>query len=291
MHITLMHNPTAGQGQHSKEKLLQILREAGYDPTYQSTDEDDFPQALSEPGELVAIAGGDGTIDKVAQHLSGRNIPIGILPLGTANNIAKTLGITDSLEKLIAGWTSATHQKFDVGVVEAPWGTTHFIEAMGVGMFPQMMPLVSIAKEDHSFSSCDQELKYDLNAFKAMLGNYRAQTWQVTLDGQDCSGRYLLIEAMNIQNIGPNICVAPSADPGDGYFDVVFVSEEERKTFEHYLASCLNGEEKVPNFTIRRGKHLQLLWEGSEVHATDTLTLFLLAKKNEKPLSIIWQVA
>ncbi|MBE9166337.1 hypothetical protein IQ238_01900 [Pleurocapsales cyanobacterium LEGE 06147] len=266
MRITLMHNPTAGQGQHSKKSLLRALREAGYDPCYQSTDEDDFPRALSALGELVAIAGGDGTVNKVVKHLIGRDIPIAILPLGTANNISKTLGIDDSLENLITGWASAARRKFDVGVVESPWGTTHFIEAVGVGMFPQMMPLVSTAKKGHGFASSNDELEYDLEAFKTLLYNYRPQAWQITLDGQDYSGRYLLVEAMNIQNIGPNICVAPLADPGDGHLDVVLITEEERETFGQYLTNCLSGDETTPDFTVCRGKHLQLRWEGSEIH-------------------------
>jgi diacylglycerol kinase (ATP) len=266
MRITLMHNPTAGQGQHSKQMLLQTLREAGYDPYYQSTDEEDFPQVLSAPGELVAIAGGDGTVNKVVKHLVGRSIPIAILPLGTANNISKTLGIKGSIKDLITEWTSATRRKFDVGVVESPWDRTYFIEAVGVGLFPQMMPLISTVKKERRFTSSNEELKYDLKALKTLLGEYCPQTWQITLDGQDYSGRYLLVEAMNIQNIGPNICMAPSADPSDGYLDLVLIPEEERETFERYLANCLNGSKATSVFTVCRGQNLQLRWEGSEIH-------------------------
>ncbi len=266
MHITLMHNPTAGDEQHSQEMLLETLREAGYEPYYQSTDENNFSHALESPGEFVVVAGGDGTVNKVIKHLIGCDIPIAILPLGTANNIAKTFGIVGSLKALIAGWASARRRKFDIGVAEGPWGVAHFIEAIGVGLFPQMMPFISAIKKGQTFSSPDEELEYDLDTLKALLSDYRSQAWQVTLDGQVFSGHYLLLEAMNIQDIGPNICLAPEADPSDGYLDVVFVTEEERDNLRQYLSDCLVRNKTAPNFTVRRGQHLQLQWKGSEVH-------------------------
>jgi len=65
---------------------------------------------------------------------------IAILPLGTANNIAKTIGLLDmSLTDSIAGWTTACRMKYDVGIARGPWGSTFFLEGVGVGLFTENM--------------------------------------------------------------------------------------------------------------------------------------------------------
>ncbi|MEO8627522.1 MAG: hypothetical protein ABI612_05390 [Betaproteobacteria bacterium] len=51
---------------------------------------------------------------------------------------------------------------------------------------------------------------------------------RAVLDGNDISGVYIMFQAMNIQRVGPNLFIAPDADPGDGLFDVVLLAEDER---------------------------------------------------------------
>jgi diacylglycerol kinase (ATP) len=82
------------------------------------------------------ISGGDGTVGKVATLLIGNRTPIAILPMGTANNIATTLGLTNrSVPDLIKGWTNARPVNFDAGLAKGPWGSQHFIEGFGIGLF------------------------------------------------------------------------------------------------------------------------------------------------------------
>ena len=75
---------------------------------YQSCKEKKWKKVLKKPCDIVAVAGGDGTVGKVARELIEKRIPIAVLPLGTANNIAKSLGIADiPLQDLVASWTAA----------------------------------------------------------------------------------------------------------------------------------------------------------------------------------------
>ena len=86
------------------------------------------------------MAGGDGTVGKVARRLIGSPTPIAILPLGTANNIANTLDVTGkSLKELIRSWKTARCINFDAGVAKGPWGTESFVEGFGVGLFAETM--------------------------------------------------------------------------------------------------------------------------------------------------------
>ena len=59
-----------------------------------------------------------------------------------------------------------------------------------------------------------------LNWVRERLWDYPAKRVEITLDGKDFSGEYILVEVMNIQYIGPSLHLAPSADPGDGQLEV-----------------------------------------------------------------------
>ncbi len=141
MKIVLIHNPDAGDDQQpSSDELLGLIRDAGHTARYQSSKDENWHSALEQACDIVAVAGGDGIIGTVAKHLIGRQVPIAVLPMGTANNIAKTLGLTDRpLEQLIAGWATAPRVKFDVGMASGPWNLKYFIEGLGIGLFTETM--------------------------------------------------------------------------------------------------------------------------------------------------------
>src|SRR5687767_10564763 len=115
MRVTVIHNPGAGDGETSAKELLAALREHGYQPQYHSSKGGDLGTALADPGELVVVAGGDGTVGDVAKRLAGRAIPVAVLPAGTANNIATTLGSEGPLRDQVARWAAARRRPFDVG--------------------------------------------------------------------------------------------------------------------------------------------------------------------------------
>src|SRR5215217_7669308 len=106
MRATLIHNPQAGDESHERDHLVTLIRGAGYEVVYRSSKED-FGTALKDPGDLVVVAGGDGTVRKVAMHTIDCGVPIALLPMGTANNISKSLGISGTPEELISGWPTA----------------------------------------------------------------------------------------------------------------------------------------------------------------------------------------
>ena len=106
MNVTLIFNPDAGDDQQpSADELLKLIRQAGHTASYQSSKDENWQSALEQSCDIVAVAGGDGIVGTVAKNLIGRHVPIGVLPMGTANNVAKTLGLIDRpLEQLVAGW-------------------------------------------------------------------------------------------------------------------------------------------------------------------------------------------
>ena len=92
-----------------------------------------FPSNLGD-AECVVVAGGDGTVARAGRVLAGGPVPMAILPLGTANNIARSLGdIHGDVEQLAARWRGQV-VKIDVGVVEAHGRAHRFLESVGCGL-------------------------------------------------------------------------------------------------------------------------------------------------------------
>ena len=273
MKITMIHNPNAGDDQQpSGDELLGLIRGAGHTTAYQSSKEADWDKALKEPGDLVAVAGGDGIVGKVAKKLIGKPVPIAVLPLGTANNIAKTLDVLDQpLTQLVDGWVQARRRKFDVGVASGPWGSTCFIEGLGMGLFTTTMHRLDARDNIDLAHASDSEEKLTsvLEILKDRLPSCPAKPLQLTLDGQDLSGEYVLLEAMNIKSIGPNLHLAPDADPGDGLLDIALLANGEQHQLNSYLSDCIAGKPCSPDLRVHRGKHLQIVWEGSVIHIDD----------------------
>jgi diacylglycerol kinase family enzyme len=87
MKVTLIHNP-GDEEQPSAQEILDLIRGAGYAVVCQSAKDENWHTALKNRGDIVAVAGGDGMVGKVAKRLIGNNIPMAVLPLGSVNDIA-----------------------------------------------------------------------------------------------------------------------------------------------------------------------------------------------------------
>jgi diacylglycerol kinase (ATP) len=221
---------------------------------------------------VVAVAGGDGTVSKVARRLIGKPTPVAILPLGTANNVACTLGMADrTLKDLISGWKVARCVHFDAGVAKGPWGSTHFIEGFGLGLFAETMFQIDSTNEKELAQADDpeEEINSVLKILKGRLRDFKSSELNVRLDGEDLSGQYVLLEALNVRFIGPNLNFAPEADTQDGLLDIITVPHGKRAELSKYLAGRINGTKSLLKLPRRRGSHLQIEWESSPVHIDD----------------------
>jgi diacylglycerol kinase family enzyme len=111
----------------------------------------------------------------------------------------------------------------------------------------------------------------------------RCEPLEVTaaLDGRDISGRYLLLEAVNLPYVGPNLHLAHDSQPGDGQFDVVLVTEDERERLLYYLEHWQENRERLGMLPTRRGRRLQIEWTGFALHIDDKLQPKATAKPKE----------
>ena len=262
MRAIVLHNPTAGSGDVAAEALLAALAAGGIASRYCSTEQPDFPDALEEPADLVVVAGGDGTVVKAIDHLRNRSTPIAILPLGGANNIARSLGITaDPLEIARAGWRERHARRLDIGAAAGPWGERLFVEAVGIGALAEAA--AAIAERE---VAAPEKSRLAREALREVLAAARPETVRLTVDGRELEPLCLLAEIMNIASIGPRLSLAPAADPGDGLLDLVYLEPEARAEM---LAWLEVSSERPPPLTTRRGRVFAMEWRQGRLHVDD----------------------
>lgn len=268
MRVTALYNPEAGAQSVTRQRLRALLERAGFGATYHSTKADGWKDVLDDPGDLVVVAGGDGTTAKVAKRLAGRGIPLAILPAGTANNVARSLGLDAPLQTLVARWAEATPTPVDLGMARGPWGEELFIEACGLGVFPRMLEIAAAReKMTPAERRMSGQSKKGIELMMDLVESSAARHWSVSLDGRDLSGEYIMLEAMNIRHIGSGMELAPNADVSDGELDVVAVRTEDRESFlEH--ARGLGPGAPLPRF-MHRGKHLDIAYTETLAHIDD----------------------
>jgi diacylglycerol kinase family enzyme len=269
----LLHNPGAGDGDTSRAELLKLLRAAGFKCSYSSTKPLHWEKVETAAVDLLVLAGGDGTVRKIAGELLDRKVldrklPIGLLPFGTANNIARTLDLPASAAEIIRGWRTGKIRHFDVGRIDGLSEPTFFLESFGYGLFPKLMHEMKVQKKD-AIEDPAERLDAALHLLYELILSSPAKKCRLSIDDKDHSGNFLLIEVMNIRSIGPNLNLAPEADPGDGEFDVVLISEDQRPELAEYVRKKIDGREVTFEFPVLRAQAIEMFWDGRHLHVDD----------------------
>lgn len=248
MRVTLIHNPSAGDEGHGRTELVAILEAAGHQVDYRPT-ADRGKEVLCRRPELVAVAGGDGTVAAVFEEFAGSATPVAVIPLGTANNIAGTLGLSGrEPEELVRAWPECVLLPFDVCEVGAPCEQP-FVESAGGGVLAELFARADEESED--------KVEHGLEVLRDVLAEAPVAHWELDLDGRNLSRPLLGMAAMNVREIGPEIMLAPAANPCDGLLDVVLLAEEDRGPLRAYVEERLGGRSAAtPPLRSRRGREL-----------------------------------
>lgn len=269
--VLLFYNPGSGNGMHSAKQLEEQIRNSGF--SCKLVLHKEHLSDLSD-ADVFAIAGGDGTVRKFILQLLNRPLkylrPIGLLPLGTANNISKTLKIKNNTnnEKQIAPWKKDRRTPFDVGTAISAAAEHFFIESMGFGIFPKLMKKMSNAPKSAT-NTPEEEFDLAFSTLYNIAETYEARTCSIELDGRKYAGKYLMVELMNIQNLGSNMCIAPAAEPGDGRMDIVMVPEADRALLLSYIKDLSTKTKAVFPFKTVSAVEVKINWAGKVAHVDD----------------------
>jgi diacylglycerol kinase (ATP) len=262
MRVTIMHNPSAGQGQVKKKDLIAACKLAGLSASYYSTKAEGWKKALRKRADLVVVAGGDGTVSKIACQLVGRDVPLAIVPLGNANNIARSVGIAGTVHELAESWTHGHKRPLDIGLAFGAWGSRKFVEAVGVGPLAFIIENDGESDKKHGADNLRQGRKELRQAFKKA----EALDYRLELDGKAMTGRFVAIEVANIPYTGPGLELVPKSDPGDGVLNVVCVRAAERDKVVAWLEA---PHEKRSPLRAKRGRKLSFRWQSGPLRIDD----------------------
>lgn len=164
----------------------------------------DFEKLIA-PRAPVVVAGGDGTVEFVVRKLADKEHPLGIVPLGTFNNLAHALGLPDELDQAIDTARRGRPQAITLGKVNGHV----FVEACAIGMFGDAIVLGDSAKDLH-FGEAVEKLREVIGA--------EPFSYELTgdLEGQ---GTAMSLVLSNTSSIGAQLPVS-QASPADPYLEL-----------------------------------------------------------------------
>jgi diacylglycerol kinase (ATP) len=210
----------------------------------------------ARPGEDVVVAGGDGTVGPVAEALTGRERALGILPMGSWNNIARGLGIPIELEPALDVIGRGEVAQVDAGLAwhaeshdeKPPMDARAFFEAAGVGLDAAGFGAVELGgRAGWRFAA--------RAAWRAL--RKRRSRMLIELDGKVLRRRAPAVTVCIGPYHGLGFALVADADPADGRFDIaVFSGMSELDVVRHFLAVARGRERKEPRIELLRGKRI-----------------------------------
>ena len=248
--VTLLHNPNAGDGGPSDDELRLLIEALGHEVVDVIGLPDDGEDLEIPATELLVIAGGDGTVRAAAVPAAQRGTPVAILPLGTANNLATSLGVQGPFETLVMSWHEATFRKIDIGLARTARGQRPFMEGAGAGALADLV-LAKASGPRHLDRTA--RLARAWTRFEERLTEFDGVPAQVVVDDEVVDGVFVLVEVLNTPRTGPGVEFAPAADPGDGLLDVVLLRAMDRE-----LRGPIDPDEIPGRVETRRGRQVEI---------------------------------
>jgi diacylglycerol kinase (ATP) len=275
MRTVLILNPTSGESAlattHSEtgtneELILASLRAHNIEPTVLYTTIEDpgkimAQQAAQDGAELVIAAGGDGTLHAVASGVLNTNSALGILPMGTMNNIARSLKIPEDIEHACEIIATGETSQIDVGKLN----DTIFLEVAGAGLEAALFPAAEELKSKGIWSTFSG-IVHGLRT----LVSFQATEFTITFDGKKPRHvKAIQISICNSPYYGARLQFAPSAMMDDGLLNALIYRKFSKfDYFRHALSISQGQRDLAPRISRRKIKTIRIEAEHPvELHA------------------------
>jgi diacylglycerol kinase (ATP) len=210
----LLMNPRARRGAEGAEALAGQLRRAGMALVPEAVDHPSrWPELIRRHAggiDRVIVAGGDGTLNAAVQGLAKTGIPLGIIPLGTANNLARTLGIASDLTAACETIAAGRRRRIDLGWVNG----RYFITTASIGLSVQITEELSPSAKRRW-----GPMAYGLAALKAIRRSHPFHA-DVEWEGGARHTRTVQIVVGNGRYYGPALAVTEDATIDDARLDL-----------------------------------------------------------------------
>ncbi len=216
-------------------------------------------RAVDRGVDLILVAGGDGTINEAVNGMVHSDVPLGILPAGTANVLANELGIGKTMERAATVLADAVQERVALGLISSETEKRHFLLMAGAGL--------------------DADIVYNLNPrVKEAVGKAaywmggfskvgrRIPEFTVQADGREYRAGFALLS--RVRNYGGDLEIAPTISLLDDEFEMVLFEGESSLGFLKYmLAVVVHQQQSMRGITIVRTR--QAIFsspEGSKIH-------------------------
>ena len=265
MRVLVVYNPVAGPRDvaHDLEQAIGLLRAQGWQVDVRRTlgpgDATTFArQAAADGYDMVAAAGGDGTLGEVATGLVGTACAMGVLPVGTGNVWAHMLDLPvwtpvyrAALSDAAKVLTQGEIRQIDLGQI----GERYFMLWVGVGLDAQVVTSVEPTREIRRSLGSLGILAYVVSTVTQLLG-LRGSRVTVSIDGHTMRQRVILVIITNAQLYGPSWRLAPQAQLDDGLLDVYVFKGSNILDVARYIIMLILGrhrrDPKIETFRARR---------------------------------------
>ncbi|AJA47417.1 diacylglycerol kinase [Clostridium pasteurianum DSM 525 = ATCC 6013] len=237
--VKFIYNPYSGENSilNNIDKVIKIHQKKGYTIIpYRISMEFNIDRAFEDIDDnykYILIAGGDGTVDTVVNCMKNRglDIPIAILPVGTANDFAKFIGMPSNIEKACKQILSTEVKKIDLGKIN----DKYFLNVASMGLFTDISQ-----KTDVNLKNTMGKLAYYIKGIE-QLPNFRKLKVKVRSEKSYFDGDIYLMFIFNGQTAG-NLNFAYKAQVDDGLLDVIIIKAINPVDFFGLFINMLKGD-------------------------------------------------
>lgn len=227
--VLFLYNPQSGKGKIEKDSqaIGEMFRQAGYSIVDGPIDFSRNPFNGHETVDLVVVAGGDGTVNYVvnAMKRKGLDIPVGVIPAGTANDFAGALGMSREPLEAARQIASGSIDRVDAGCVNGLW----FVNIFSFGLFTTTSQRTPDERK-HKIG----KLAYIIEGVKEFR-TMHAVPLEIEADGERFDLRSLMVLIFNGETAG-GFHLARRSSIKDGLFDCILL--EKKNFFRSTLAMC-----------------------------------------------------
>ena|SRR5579859_3272226 len=279
--LKLIFNPMSGVVASSPQQLLTIvsaLQAANYLPeVFLVQPECDLStvvkDALRRGLRLFVVCGGDGTIDSVAAALAGTRGTLGIVPAGTRNNVAFSLGIPDDPAAAVGLLRGGRRLKIDVGLATAGQGQRVFLEACSVGLLSALFP----ATDDIQHGNLGR-----IGDLLGTLISTPVSEMHLQVNDRDVvHTQGHIVIAANMLFVGPRFRVSAESTLDDGLLDLVVYAELSKLDLLGTVISAATGgaedvrirHERVRRVVVETNPPMPVILDGFPMEVSGPLRL------------------
>ncbi|SKA84190.1 lipid kinase, YegS/Rv2252/BmrU family [Clostridium sp. USBA 49] len=237
--VKFIYNPYSGENTiiMDIDKVIAIHQKYGYNVIpFRISYEYEIYEAFEDVDNsysYILIAGGDGTVDTVVNYMKKSNIdlPIGVLPVGTANDFAKFLGIPQDVSKACKQILNSNVKNVDIGKIN----DKYFVNVASTGLFTDISQKTSVA-----LKNTIGKLAYYVKGIES-IPNFRKIKIKVSSKEVEFDGEMYLMLIFNGRTAG-NLKLAYKSEIDDGYLDVIIIKASSIVEISSLFIKMLKGE-------------------------------------------------